>query len=359
MTGIIVGRDQVCHGRELQATAEKRMIDILPKTPNHAQGWPWNPKISQGAGADRDGLPTITVVTPSYNQGDYLEATLRSVLLQDYPKLEYIVVDGGSTDRSNEILDRYASHITHLIREPDDGQSDAICKGIKLASGQFFNWMNSDDCLRPGTLWELAKRFTDDTNLYAFSVLVEGEGIDPYLMHNQNLSARGILRADRYSFSQPGLWYRLDRLRACGGIDSTLNYGFDWDLLIRYLSQNPSVKYSSNVGAMFRLHDQSKTIIESSKMDAVENRFHRESELIRNKLEQTLSKDLVDASRLGRRREPWNQYLVDLLDDVDRSPLATSIEILKNAAKEPPARFSGRMVGAVARLLSRYVRRRP
>ena len=80
-----------------------------------------------------ESLPRITVVTPSFNQGPFLEETIRSVLLQDYPNLQYIVVDGGSTDESPEILDRYQSLITHVIREPDQGQSDAICKALDLA----------------------------------------------------------------------------------------------------------------------------------------------------------------------------------------------------------------------------------
>ena len=308
--------------------------------------------------SDINRLPTITVVTPSYNQGDFLEETLRSVLRQDYPKLQYIVVDGGSTDQSNEILDRYAPQITHLIREPDRGQSDAICKGIALAEGEFFNWINSDDTLQPGTLWELANHYREDIDLYTFSVSVEGEGVAPYLMRNQNLSARAMLRGDRYSFSQPGLWFRREALHRCGGIDLSLNYGFDWDLLVRYLSENPRVHYSDSVGAMFRLHDQSKTMVESGKSDTSENRFHQENDRIRDKLEILLSKDLAKASRLGRQRAPWNQHLIEILDDPQVSPVMAAGRIIREALQEPRSRCSYRTLGAIARLLSRYVRPR-
>jgi glycosyltransferase involved in cell wall biosynthesis len=331
----------------------------LPDPPPGKTGWPW----SLGSIPPRDvctgeHLPEITVVTPSFNQGDYLEETIRSVLMQGYPKLQYIVVDGGSTDKSHEVLAKYAHAISHLIQEPDEGQSDAICKGLQLATGTFFNWINSDDFLWPGVLWELAERFRPEMDLYTFSVSVEGEGVTTYRMHNERLSALHMLRADRYSFSQPGLWFNTDSLRACGGIDKSLNYGFDWDLLVRYLAAHPRVQYSKSIGATFRLHDTSKTVVESAKTDHKQNRFHHELDLIRNKLEQTLPKQLANASRLGRCREPWNQTLVNYLDDFESSPLKSTLEIVRLTLQEPRVRGTWRTAGAALRLMSRYVRPR-
>ncbi|TWT81215.1 putative teichuronic acid biosynthesis glycosyltransferase TuaG [Planctomycetes bacterium CA13] len=301
-------------------------------------------------------LPRITVVTPSYNQGDYLEETIRSVLDQDYPNLQYIVVDGGSTDQSGEILDKYSSQISHVIREPDEGQSDAICKGLELADGDFFNWINSDDLLMPGVLLELGKSSNPAIDLYTYSVSVFGENTESYLMYNRNLSAKAILRSDPYSFSQPGLWFRLPMLRECGGIDRSLNYGFDWDLLIRYLAAHPRVHYSDSVGARFRLHSESKTIVEFAKEDEQANRFLQESHRIRDKLESTLAPQFAEASKLGRLRTPWNDYLTQMLDDRERSPIAAALEILWRAATHPRVGCSRRTIGTIARLLSRYVR---
>ncbi len=296
------------------------------------------------------------MVTPSYNQGDYLEETLRSVLLQGYPNLQYIVVDGGSTDQSHAILDKYSDLITTVIREPDRGQSDAICKGLALADSEFFNWINSDDILMPGALWELSRQCTSRTDLYTFAVEVMGDGVEPYRMLNRNLSAKAILRADRYSFSQPGLWFRTPLVHRCGGIDRELNYGFDWDLLIRYLAAHPRVHYSPSVGAGFRLHANSKTMVESAKSDAEANRFLQESLRTRKKLETLLPSHLADASRLGRQREPWNDYLVETLDDLDQSPLAGAWQVVRRMIQQPRVRCSQRTWGTLARLLSRYVR---
>ena len=328
----------------------------LPQPPEGKTGWPWFIPADTNSTDVGTVCPPITVVTPSYNQGEYLEETIRSVLLQGYPNLQYIVVDGESSDRSAEVLDKYAAHITHLIREPDTGQSDAIAKGLNLATGKFFNWINSDDMLLPGVLMQLGNHFVESYDLYTFRVLVRGETCEPYTMQNHNLTAKGILRADSYSFSQPGLWFRTQRVRECGGIDRNFNYGFDWDLLIRYLSDNHRVFYSTSAGAIFRLHAASKTMQETSKTESADNRFLQESHVIRLKLERTLSESLRRASVLGRQREPWNNYLVDMLDSPHQSPFLLSLSILGQVLVKPRARCSTRTFGSIARLLSRYVR---
>lgn len=107
--------------------------------------------------SDTSFLPRITIVTPSYNQGEYLEATIRSVLEQEYPNLEYILIDGGSTDGSVEIIRKYEKWIDYWVSEPDRGQSHAINKGFERATGDIGNWLNSDDYYLPGALWAVAE----------------------------------------------------------------------------------------------------------------------------------------------------------------------------------------------------------
>lgn len=335
--------------------AYERQIQ-LPPPPAGKTGWPWIAPAPSDISSTSAELCRITVITPSYNQGDFLEETIRSVLLQGYPNLQYIVVDGGSTDRSNEILDKYAPSISHVIREKDRGQSHAICKGLDLADGEWVNWINSDDLLLPGCLFRLGCQSRDTFDLFTFRVVAWGEQTKPYTMLNHNLTASAMLRADRYSFSQPGLWFRTDGVRQCGGIDCNFNYGFDWDLIIRYLSQNPRVYYSPVEGAMFRLHDGSKTVLETNKTSLTENRFWQESQAIRDKLEGLLAAPQRKASQLGREREPWNRFLTSVLDDFARSPLAASILISLAALRKPRVRCSTRTAGSILRLLSRYVR---
>ncbi len=330
----------------------------VPSPPPGRTGWPWTAEHAVSREESCGDLPRITVVTPSFNQAEFLEETIRSVLLQNYPNLQYIVADGGSTDGSSEILDRYRDAVDVIIQEPDRGQSDAISKALRLADGKFFNWINSDDLLKPGVLQEVGSCFPADADLYTVDVEVFQEGAESYVMKNENLSARRILRADPYSFSQPGLWFRLSHLRECGGIDTELQYGFDWDLLIRYLARFPRVRYSRTVGAAFRIHGSSKTAVESSREQQDANRFRQESLRTRDKLEAMLEPRLAAASRLGRLREPWNARLIAILDDLDRSPASAVAEIIRDAFRQPRVRLSRRTLGAVVRLLSRYVRSR-
>ncbi|MEM9825777.1 MAG: glycosyltransferase [Planctomycetota bacterium] len=304
--------------------------------------------------AEQDGLPPVLVVTPSFNQAPFLETTLRSVLLQNYPHLRYVVVDGGSTDGSREILEHYRESIDELIIEPDEGQSDAIIKGIGGSNEGWFCWINSDDFLMPGVVAKLVDEAGDDTDLWTCDVRVIGDTA-PYVMQNRNLDAAAILREDRYSFAQPGLWFRLPRLLASGGIRKDFQFGFDWDLLVRYLSDNARVQRSDFVGASFRVHPSSKTSVEQEK-SLQANHFEQEHHGLRKRLESELPPRLAAASRLGRRRRPWNQFLVQQLDDWQTSPLRLAMRVAGGSLSDPGARWSPRTAGAIIRLLSRYVR---
>ena len=106
---------------------------------------------------------SISIITPSYNQGQYLEQTINSVLGQNYPHLEYIIIDGGSTDGSVAIIKKYAEHLKYWVSEKDRGQASAINKGLQYCTGEIFNWLNSDDYLQPGALQKIANAFSEKT----------------------------------------------------------------------------------------------------------------------------------------------------------------------------------------------------
>src|SRR5262249_45830023 len=127
-------------------------------------GWPWAAEIQNFPQMMSDGRnwPRISIVTPSYNQGRYIEETIRSVLLQGYPNLEYIIIDGGSTDETIEIIERYHDGLTFWSSEPDNGQSHALNKGFARATGQILAWINSDDMYLPGAFARIATAFEHD-----------------------------------------------------------------------------------------------------------------------------------------------------------------------------------------------------
>lgn len=136
----------------------KGLMAGLPATSGHT-GWPWNTEVDPKIYLPVVTWPKVTIVTPSYNQAAFLEKTIRSVLLQNYPNLEYIIIDGGSTDGSAEIIERYQPWLSYRQIEKDGGQSNAINQGFSIGSGKYFAWLNSDDYYLPETLFRVVSRF--------------------------------------------------------------------------------------------------------------------------------------------------------------------------------------------------------
>lgn len=216
-------------------------------------------------------LPKISIVTPSFNQGQFIEQTIDSVLSQNYSRLEYLIIDGGSTDNTLDIIKKYSKHITYWVSEPDRGQSDAINKGLKLSTGDVFNWLNSDDYYESDTLAFVGEQFLqkeclilcgksrifDETGTRYFS-----SGTDLY---KDNLAKTiGWARID-----QPETFIRKNILDNIGPVNEHLNYVMDKELWMRILFQInlENVYTSEKILAHFRLHKQSKTIATSEKFE--------------------------------------------------------------------------------------------
>ena len=162
----------------------------LPLPPPEKTGWPWTVETPPVPPVRPDGSawPRISIVTPSYNQGQFIEETIRSVLLQGYPDLEYMIIDGGSTDQSVEIIRKYEPWLTYWVSERDRGQAHAINKGLEHCNGRVFNWINSDDYLTPKSLSVVGNHFSLSTDIVSGSVLNFGEGRDE-LVANRDLSS--------------------------------------------------------------------------------------------------------------------------------------------------------------------------
>lgn len=202
----------------------------------------------------------ITVVTPSYNQARFLEHTLRSVLAQAYPNLEYIVQDGASTDGTTEILSRYQKHLAHVASHPDRGQAHALNLGFARSSGDIMAYLNADDILLPGTLHYVAAFFQQHPEIdvvYGHRVVMDEQGreIGRWVLPPHDTQ---VLYWTDY-IPQETLFWRRQIWERVGGFDETLQFALDWDLILRFAQVGARVVRLPRFLGAFRVHTSQKT----------------------------------------------------------------------------------------------------
>lgn len=166
------------------------ILTILPKPDSPSKGWPWTEEHKPITNRD---LPKISIITPNYNNAHYLEQTIRSVLLQNYPNLEYIIIDGGSTDNSINIIKKYEPWISHWVSEKDGGIYQAMNKGIKLSSGELIGNINSDDWYEKDTLTKIAECYRENKNTIIYgwlNIIKEETSISIMDNHHSDISKR-------------------------------------------------------------------------------------------------------------------------------------------------------------------------
>jgi hypothetical protein len=246
-------------------------LNELPPPPRGKTGWPWTegsipllPTMSDGGA-----WPRISIVTPSFNQARFLEATIRSILLQGYPNLEYFVLDGGSTDGSVDIIRKYESWLARWVSEPDGGQSAAINRGLQLASGVFATWINSDDMLHQHALAAHASRIGfDPAVVYIGDCLYIDDRDRPLNRHRASVhdfrdlvSIRAVWRAhqQRGHIVQPEVLFPRQLAIDVGGLDAANHRTMDYELWGKFLLAGVAFQYTEILFAMFRQHSGQKT----------------------------------------------------------------------------------------------------
>lgn len=233
----------------------------LPPPPSGKTGWPWTEESSQLPDVMPNGKPwpRISIVTPSYNQGQFLEETIRSILLQGYPNLEYIIIDGGSTDESVEIIRKYEQHLAYWVSEKDSGQANAINKGFQRVTGEVVAWLNSDDVYEAAAVQRAAKFLVarpDCGMIYGACHLVDEEGRHVGLMGSPEFDLTHLLM-DSY-VPQQATFFRRSVLDKVGLLHEDFHYAMDYDLWLRIASRF-SVCKASQIWANYRICEGTKS----------------------------------------------------------------------------------------------------
>lgn len=206
-----------------------------------------------------DNLPKITVITPSFNQGVFLDETITSIINQGYPNLEYLIIDGGSNDNSVEIIKKYADKITYWESSKDKGQTHAILKGIQKSSGEIITWVNSDDCLAPNSLFVFAELYSNKkADYYVGNAIVIDENGNEKHKVNCTLFDGSFNNTDAF-IVQPASFFTRKAYENFGPLDINLYYSMDMDFWLKiYFGGGVFEKFEFNV-ALFREHENTKT----------------------------------------------------------------------------------------------------
>ena len=206
--------------------------------------------------------PLVSIVTPSYNQGQFIEETLQSVRMQDYQNIEHIIIDGSSTDDTLSVLRRYEStYNMRWISEPDKNHAEALCKGFRQARGHILAWLNSDDLYLPGAISQAVAAFREHPSadlIYGDVIIIDGEG--------EEIGRRRLTRMDAYDFlgqgnclAQPATFWTRDIYDRVGGIDSTYYFQMDLEYFIRVASAG-RLQHVRSWLAKIRIHPEGKMV---------------------------------------------------------------------------------------------------
>jgi glycosyltransferase involved in cell wall biosynthesis len=267
--------------------------------------------------------PRISIVTPSFNQGQFIEQTIRSVLLQGYPDIEYFIIDGGSTDQTLAIIRKYEPWLTGWVSESDRGQSHAINKGLARVTGELFAWLNSDDYYEPQALFRAAGAMHGDSDAVVWTgttraVNKNGEFlylIQPQWGDKQTLGDWGASTM----VPQPSSFYKASAVRQAGGLNETLHYAMDVELLLKLADQGRGVVIHDSL-ASFRVYPEAKTSHDHT--GALAEIIASDVNLGMRHVAQRVLKRYMGAARRGGLDEPTDDELRLVLD---RTPYRTLV----------------------------------
>jgi glycosyltransferase involved in cell wall biosynthesis len=240
-------------------------INSFPSAPAGPEAWPWSvpkhdPPLLQVPGMQ---LPKISLITPSFNQAAYLEETIRSVLLQRYPNLEYIIVDGGSHDGSVDIIKKYEPWLASWSSGPDEGQSDAINRGFRISSGDILSWLCSDDLLRPDALWKVAFEFMrePETDVLAGACRLQYDCDGGRIHDSAVVGAEWESHPYSVGIWQPSCYFRRSAVAREFLVDENLHYCMDRELWCHFVQNERNWRRSDEVLSHYRYTGANKSVV--------------------------------------------------------------------------------------------------
>lgn len=207
-------------------------------------------------------IPKISIITPSCNQGQFLEQSILSVLKQEYPNLEYIIIDGSSTDASVEIIKKYGNDLAYWVSEPDKGQTEAINKGFAIASGEIISWLNSDDFLLPNALYSVAKKFQANPKIDFVYGDTQQVSQDGKIIYTNKIIPfdKNVLIYGRILATQPSVFFRKSVFGKIGLLNQDFEFCMDLDFWIRAFQKGLKFSHTYQTISANRFHKDTKTV---------------------------------------------------------------------------------------------------
>ena len=204
--------------------------------------------------------PKISVVTPSYNQGEFLERTILSIIGQGYPNLEYLVIDGGSTDNSTDIIRKYEDRIDYWVSEKDNGQTEAINKGMQRATGEIVCWINSDDVLLPGALMVVGDYFLNHPETeYINGLVIEIGRQDEILKLTHTILSKWFIERGAFNTLQQGMFWKRSLFDKVGYLDTSFHAMMDYEFIVRLFENNVKMAFINKPLGAIRIYAETKT----------------------------------------------------------------------------------------------------